>query len=335
VSSNLPEYRPESSQWEGTPACFDGQSREPGPPSREWVISAILLCITFISTSIAGLFIRGGFRLDYPYLLNIIAAVIEHPSRILYGFPFSLPLMSILLAHELGHYIACRHYGMRCTPPFFLPAPVPLTGTFGAFIKIKSAFRNRRALFDIGIAGPLAGFAFTIPTLLIGISVSQLVPKSMMIGHAGFSLGEPLIFRLFGSLLLGYAPAKQDIIINPISMAGWIGLLVTCLNLLPIWQLDGGHIAYAIFGRSKQKKLSVMAAIALILQSFVQLPVIALSHIVFGLVLLVIGTRLRFYHPPTLQDEEELGPGRLVLGLIALLILLLSFTPVPIPFPLV
>jgi membrane-associated protease RseP (regulator of RpoE activity) len=325
VSSNFPEYSSESSPWENVSACFDQLYCEPGPSPREWIISAILLGLTIISTTFAGLFQVAG-NIGF---FRALVAVMAHPRLILYGLPFSVPLITILLAHELGHFVACRHYGMRCTPPFFIPVPIPPTGTFGAFIKIKSVFRHKRALFDIGIAGPLAGFIFTVPTLWIGISHSRLIPKGML-GHGGYYLGEPLIFRLIGMLALGYSPGRQDMLANPIAMAGWVGLLATCLNLLPIWQLDGGHIAYAIIGSSWQKKLSVLVVAALILQSFLQWPIIAYSHIVFGLLLLIIGTRLRFFHPPTLLDEEKLGPGRICLGLLALLILILSFTPVPI-----
>jgi membrane-associated protease RseP (regulator of RpoE activity) len=263
---------------------------------------------------------------DFGFLHTLIAVLFK-PSLILYGLPFSFPLITILLAHELGHFIVCRYYGMRCTPPFFIPLPLPPVGTFGAFIKIKSSFINKRALFDIGIAGPLAGFFFTIPALWIGISLSKLISKGAI--YHGYIFGEPILFRLIGMLVLGYSPGRQDMNADMIAIAGLFGLLVTSLNLLPIWQLDGGHIAYAIIGRSPQKKLSIIVAVVLILQSFVG-PTIAISHIVFGLVLLIIGTRLRFYHPPTLQEEEKLGPGRLLLGFLALIILILSFTPVPI-----
>jgi membrane-associated protease RseP (regulator of RpoE activity) len=325
VSSNPPEFLPECSSGEKPLDCFDPHYREPGPSWREWIFSAILLGLTILSTTFAGLIYVGANILSFRVLNTIIA----HPSLIVYGLRFSIPLIVILLAHELGHFMVCRYYNMRCTPPFFIPLPLPPAGTFGAFIKIKSSFPHKRALFDIGIAGPLAGFIFALPTLWIGISHSILVPKGMMLGHGGYDFGEPLIFRLIGMLALGYSPERHSLVEHPIAFAGLFGLLVTSLNLLPIWQLDGGHIAYAIIGRSPQKKLSIIVAIALILQSFVE-PKIAISHIVFGMVLLIIGSRMRFYHPPTLQEEEKLGPGRLLLGLLALIILIVSFTSVPI-----
>jgi len=290
---------------------------------REWLISAILLCLTVISISFAGPLLLAGF--DF---YTAIRVFLIRPGVILAGLPFSIPLISILLAHELGHFIACRYYGMRCTPPYFIPAPISPLGTFGAFIKIKSQFRHRRALFDIGIAGPLAGFAFTLPTLWIGISLSRIVPKHGFTPGL-FSFGEPLIFRWLGELILGYSPDRQEMIAHPMAMAAWAGLLVTSLNLLPIWQLDGGHISYAILGRSLQKKVSIISLVLLVLVSFVGWPP-SYALLFFAALLLIVGARLRFFHPPTLLDEEQLGPGRLSFGVLALLILIISFTPVPI-----
>jgi membrane-associated protease RseP (regulator of RpoE activity) len=321
VSSNLPEFTPEYSHWKSASDYLDQSPCEPGPSRREWVISAILFCVTFISMTFAGLFYIGnaGF-------FHMLGAVLRQPSLLLYGLPFSFPLISILSAHELGHFFACRYYGMRCTPPFFLPAPFPLTGTLGAFIKIKSAFRHKRALFDIGLAGPLAGFAFAIPTLIIGISRWKLLPKAAL-AQAGLSVGRPLISQLIGMLVLGHSPGMRELM-NQIAMAGWVGLLATSLNLLPIWQLDGGHIAYAIIGRSRQKALSIIMIVFLMLLGLWGWR--APTYLFISCLLLVIGIRLRFYHPPTLIDDEQLGPGRLLLGLLALVILILSFTPTPI-----
>ena len=216
---------------------------------------------------------------------------------------------------------------MKCTPPYFIPAPLPLTGTLGAFIKIKSHFRRKKALFDIGIAGPLAGFLFSLPVLWIGISISKLRPK-LPPQFTGLSFGEPLIFRLIGMVALGYSPERQDMIAHPMAMAGWVGLLATSLNLLPIWQLDGGHIVYAVFGAGWHKKLSFAAVAVLIVVSFLGWP--TPSYLLFGLMLLIVGWRLRFYHPAPLVDEGSLGRGRIILAFIALLVLILSFTPVPI-----
>jgi membrane-associated protease RseP (regulator of RpoE activity) len=265
-------------------------------------------------------------------ILRIITEAFAHPSRLLLGLPFSFTFMSILLAHELGHYVACRHYGIRCTPPYFIPLPTPFVGTLGAFIRIKSPFQHKRALFDVGVSGPLAGFAFLVPALIIGISYSRLIPKGTLSNIDGvISFGEPILFRVVGKLVLGYSPASQDMLAHPIAMGAWFGLLATCLNLLPVWQLDGGHIAYSILGRDTQRKLSIVVAASLVLTSFLSWPV--LSYLVFGLLLLIFGARFRFYHPPTLFDAEELGRTRVLIGLLALLILITSFTPVPVALP--
>jgi membrane-associated protease RseP (regulator of RpoE activity) len=323
VSSNIPQFTPVSSSLDRDENCLNTHPPEPGPSWEEWIISGALFLATILSTAFASLFYGIG---DVGFF-STLHACIHKPSLILHGLPFSISLVSILLAHELGHFFACRYYGMRCTPPFFIPLPISIAGTLGAFIRIKSQFRHRRALFDIGVAGPLAGFLFVAPLLWIGIRLSTLIPKSS-IPPGSLSLGEPLLFRLLGRFLLGYSPDRQDIIVHPIAMAAWVGLLATSLNLLPIWQLDGGHIAYAIWGRALQKKVSVVGIALLILVSFLGWP--TPSYLLFGLLLLLIGARLRFYHPPPLCEEDKLGNGRLLLGLLALIILIVSFIPIPV-----
>lgn len=288
---------------------------------REWAIPAILFVATFFSTTFAGLFYAGS---EVNPLTAILIAV-THPSILLLGLPFSLTLIGILLAHEMGHFLACRFYGIRCTPPFFIPFPVTFAGTLGAFIRIKSPFLDRKALFDVGAAGPIAGFVFVLPALAVGIYYSRLIPKG---SFGGYSFGEPLLFRWVGKLILGYSPASQDMIAHPIAMAAWFGLLVTCLNLFPIWQLDGGHIAYAVLGRERHRRLSILGTAALILVSFLGWPLP--SYLLFGVLLLLVGYRTRFYHPPTLCDECSLGSARIAVGVVALVILLVCFTPVPI-----
>jgi membrane-associated protease RseP (regulator of RpoE activity) len=252
---------------------------------------------------------------------------IHRPSLIVHGLPFSISVILILLAHELGHFIACRYYGMKCTPPFFIPFPISFAGTLGAFIRIKSPFRHRRALFDIGVAGPLAGFLFVLPILWMGIRHSALINKGSL-PPGGLSFGEPLIFRFFGMLLLGYSTEKQDMIAHPVAMAAWFGLLATSLILLPIWQLDGGHIAYAIWGPALQKNISIVGVAALVLLSFLGWP--TPSYLFFGLLLLVIGARLKFYHPPPLCEEHTLGVGRLSIAVLAWIMLIVSFIPIPV-----
>lgn len=286
-----------------------------------WLVPGILFAATFLSTTCAGLFYATGVE----DVVRIFLAIFFDPSLLLLGLPFSFTFMTILLAHEMGHYLACRHYGIQCTLPYFIPLPISFVGTLGAFIRIKSPFQHKKALFDVGVAGPLAGFLFVIPALVIGIANSELIPRGSL--DSGLSFGEPLIFRWTARLVLGYSPESQDMLAHPIAMAAWFGLLVTCLNLLPIWQLDGGHIAYALLGREKQRKISIVAAVGLILMSFLGWPILA--YLAFGLLLLIIGSRFRFYHPPTLSDDESPGRSRVAVGLLAYIILLVSFTPVP------
>ena len=314
-----------SSTWESQSAQTSGVPFFPPAPRRqwrEWVVPFLLFLATLLSSTFAGLFYVAG---DIRFGTLLLTAAL-HPAVLLLGLPFSLTLLTILLAHELGHFFACKHYGISCTPPYFIPLPVSIAGTLGAFIRIKSPFQHRRALFDVGVAGPLAGFAAALPALFVGISLSKLIPKEHLQGAISF--GEPLLFRWIGKLVLGYSPASQDMLAHPIAMAAWFGLLATCLNLFPIWQLDGGHIAYALFGQKLQRMVSILGVFALILISFLGWPIP--SYLFFGLLLLVIGARFRFHHPPTLFDDDAVGPERMVVGIIALLILVVSFTPVPV-----
>jgi membrane-associated protease RseP (regulator of RpoE activity) len=324
VSSNNLQfpYEPDPS-WNSEFSHKDYYFKEPGPTTRERVISFILLVLTIVTTTFAGL----NYAVGNIGFFTALRLLIVKPVLFLFGISFSFPLISILLAHEFGHFFACMYYGMRCTPPYFIPMPLPLTGTLGAFIKIKSGFRNKKALFDVGIAGPIAGFIFSIPVLWIGISRSRLVPKVPSSHHA-LSFGEPLLFRIIGMLALGYNPQKQDMLAHPMAMAGWVGLLATSLNLLPIWQLDGGHISYAMFGKTWHKRISVIMVSVLMVLSLWGWP--TPSYLLFGLLLLIVGLRMKFYHPAPLMEVEPLGLGRIVLGILALLILILSFTPVPI-----
>jgi membrane-associated protease RseP (regulator of RpoE activity) len=290
---------------------------------REWILSVVLFLATFASTTFAGLFFVYG---DVGFL-RMALEVIANPSTLRNGTAFSFTLITILLAHEMGHYLACRHYGIRCTPPYFIPFPFSFAGTMGAFIRIKAPFHNRKSLFDVGIAGPLAGFAVALPALVIGVGRSRLIPKGSLIG-GDLAFGEPLLFRWVGSVVLGYAADRQDMIADPMAMAAWFGLLVTSLNLFPIWQLDGGHIAYALCGRENQKRITIGATAALVLISFLGWPIP--SYLVFAVLLLILGLRSRFYHPPTMYEDEKPGFGRVMLGILALWILLVTFIPVPI-----
>lgn len=239
------------------------------------------------------------------------------------GLLFAATLMTILAAHEFGHYLACRYYGVRATLPFFIPAPpAPLTpfGTFGALIKIKEPIRSRRALFDIGIAGPLAGFALALPASVIGlISARAADPPN----GGGIIFHDPPLFLIIIKLL----QLPKWIEWNPIYWAAWAALLVTALNLFPVGQLDGGHILYALVGPKWHKRISLISAAAVAALAVVSF-ILHRSPIWF-LWALVLAFLAKVGHPPTAPDET-LGRGRIILAAVAALVFLLCFLPFPI-----
>ncbi len=286
-------------------------------------INVILFILTIITTFVIGAVDHLGFQSNEPIIfdLSFIHKIFADPSILRHGFYFSIAIMGFLLSHELGHYFTCRRYNINATLPYFIPAPT-LVGTFGAFIKIKSPIKNKKALFDIGIAGPLAGFAVALPTLIVGLKLSKpiLIPPV----HRGLylGLGEPLLFDLIERAFLPAYPANYDLLLHPIALAGWFGCLATALNLLPISQLDGGHISYAIFGKH-YSKVSLGVFSVIILMGFITgFP----GWFFWGLLILLLGLR----HPRTLDDELPLDGKRKLLGLLALIIFILTFTAKPI-----
>ena len=267
------------------------------------------------------------------------------------AFAFSGALLFILGSHEMGHYFFGRKYGVDITPPYFIPAPpfISPIGTFGAFIKIKSPISTRKALFDIGIAGPLAGIVASIPVLLIGIKYSTIIDVADKEGGQGLMLGSPLIFTFFTSIFFGKIPEGKDLFLHPVAFAGWVGLFVTALNLIPSGQLDGGHIVYSLFSKKVHRITSVVMIVILLIFGFGTEPLFMLYHrlagsgagdllsripdfegwpgwILWAVLLTLMGTK----HPPTIHDEGELDTGRKLLGFISLLIFIGCITPVPI-----
>lgn len=233
----------------------------PRPRDRYW-LHALLLALTVLTTLIVGARMEFNFRHNLPLLsagngyipFFPLEWALRHPSRLLLGVPFSATLLAILLSHEMGHYLACRYYGVRATLPFFIPAPT-LIGTLGAVIRIKAPIRSRAALFDIGIAGPIAGFVVGVGTLFAALNLSKpLVPG---IPTADLQLGLPQIFYLMHDLLRTLAPGHAiaalplgRVYLHPTAIAAWVGMYATALNLLPSGQLDGGHIVYALAPRA-------------------------------------------------------------------------------------
>ncbi len=236
------------------------------------------------------------------------------------GASYAVAIMSILLAHEMGHYVMCKYHGIPATLPFFIPMPFTIFGTMGAVIAMKSHIPNRRALFDVGVAGPLAGLVLALPAIAIGLRYSTIEPN--MTGYSGLSLGEPLIFLLIKFIVIGPIPEGMDVFVHPLAFAGWVGLFVTALNLMPIGQLDGGHIAYALFGK-KSKYIY-----------FATLIVFAISTYLFPywIPMLFLLVFFFFKHPPPLDDVTRIDRKRRILGILMFVIFIISFTPVPFEF---
>ncbi len=233
---------------------------------------------------------------------------------------YSFCLMSILTAHEFGHYLAARYYRVPATLPYFIPAFF-FFGTMGAVIRMSPHIPNRRALFDIASAGPLAGMVVAVPISFIGILLSERIPLDTE--QVGLMLGDPVLFQIFERIIFGVSGEEQVLLLHDVGFAGWVGLFVTALNLLPIGQLDGGHVTYAVFG---SRSLWIARA------AFVVLLVVCLTmgqqYALFLILLLFMGLR----HGPTQNDWIQLGSSRKKLALILLAVFALCFIPVPISF---
>jgi membrane-associated protease RseP (regulator of RpoE activity) len=279
-----------------------------------------LVAITLITTSVMGAAFVRGFRMNQPVDvlggLDGYRAMFADPSLLISGLPFSLALMSILLAHELGHYFACLYYDIDASAPYFIPFPAPI-GTLGAFIRIRAPIYSKRVLFDIAVAGPLAGFALLLPVMAVGIAWSKVIPGIANEGDLVF--GVPLIVRLIEAAVFPGVPAA-DIYLHPIARAAWVGVLATALNLLPIGQLDGGHIVYSFAG-DRSRILSRVLVAALIPIGLLY----SYSWLIWAAFLFFFGMR-----HPVIYDPEPLGGGRRWLGWLAMAIFVLSFTVEPV-----
>jgi membrane-associated protease RseP (regulator of RpoE activity) len=303
----------------------------PPPDHGKLWVQLVLLGLTVITTTLVGGCHYYSFAIDLSTVNNLppeasATSVFGDPMFWLRGLWYSLTILAILGCHEMGHYIACLRYGVDVTRPYFLPAPLPLTGTLGAFIRIRSRIPNKIALFDIGIAGPLAGFVVAVPALFIGLWMSRVdrLPED---ASSLMELGEPLLFRFAAWLVWGEVADGYTINMHPMAFAAWFGLLATALNLFPIAQLDGGHIAYAVFGRRSTAITIVMIGVA------IGLTFVSSSWIAWTVLLLIMIVMMGPKHPPTLDEDEPLDRGRLILAAVALVVLIVCFTPAPIgPF---
>ncbi len=267
-------------------------------PGRRIMLHVVLFVLTVISTALTG------------------------------GLAYSACLILILLCHEMGHYCAARYYHVPTTLPFFIPLPFPFSifGTLGAVIKMRGMIPNRKALFDIGIMGPLMGVVVALPATVVGIALSKVADTSQA-GKNPILLGDSLLFILVSRLIHGALPAGKDVLLHPIGFAGWAGLFVTALNLVPMGQLDGGHIVHALFYKRSTRVYQIVFALFAVFA----LALFAFSRQIswfFFLALVFFLVRLK--HPPTLDDDLPIGPKRFVFGLAAFLFFAITFPPVPI-----
>jgi membrane-associated protease RseP (regulator of RpoE activity) len=256
------------------------------------------------------------------YTLHIVLFILTVASTLIVGGPaYSFAIILILLGHEMGHYLMSRRYGIRATLPFFLPFPLPPFGTLGAVIRMESTVSTRKALFDTGVAGPLTSLLLSIPAIVIGLRLSELIPVSQ-VKEGTLQLADPPLFSLIQRAVLGAVSENHEILLHPIGFAGWVGLFVTALNLLPIGQLDGGHIAYALFGR-KSRSISL---VAIVVMAF-----ITVFYNPGWLLLLILMILFGFRHPAPMDDQTPLDGKRKLIGAFAFLAFFLSFTPAPFP----
>ncbi len=279
----------------------------------------LLFFLTLVTTTLAGGTHYLGFLEEFgtrqvPLSWDLLVQ----------GLWYSATILGVLGAHEMGHYVACRVYQVDATLPYFLPFPT-WTGTLGAVIRIREAFPNRTVLFDIGVAGPIAGFVVLVPALFLGLNLSNVVPAPADSGNLAY-LGEPLLFQWAARLVFGTVAEGYTLNMHPMVFACWFGMLATALNLLPFGQLDGGHIVYATLGRwSTQISVATVAA-ALIMTS------VSSSWVVMTVMMVVMLIFLGPRHPRVNDEYEPLAPGRRLVAVVALAILILCFTPAPITF---
>jgi hypothetical protein len=276
----------------------------------------LLLILTIGSTTFAGMHFYQTF------LSNLHQVQVPFSGALFWGgLSYAGAVVSILGVHELGHYLACRYYNVDATWPHFIPLPFGFIGTFGAIIRILEPFRSKKEVFDMGVAGPIAGFLLAVPTLLLGLSMSQVVPIPAHL--KGYIFGGSLLLKLCTHLIVGHIPAGYMLNMHPVAIAGWIGLFATALNLMPILQLDGGHLSYAVFGR--RSKYITIAALPILVALSVINPAWIVWTILIGYLTFVRGAA----HPRTRDESSSIGPGRKLVAAAALAIFILCFTPMP------
>jgi len=320
VLTEIPRYRVPSAT-PTTGLAVAGAGRIPA-------INVALFLVTLLTTTMAGAYMAGAnltldTAADHP--------VLELARNLAMGVTFSIPLMTILLCHEMGHYLTARRNRVSASLPYFLPAPYPsmfIIGTFGAFIRIKSRPASRQQIFDIGAAGPWAGAIIAVPIVILGLRLSDIAPLD---NSGGLQLGNSLLFWGLSRWVLGVDPNSVSINLHPVAFAGWLGLFVTALNLLPVGQLDGGHVIYALFGGHLHRLISrvfvlggaltVMASIALHLSFWG-------GWLLWAVLLVALGLG----HPSTTDSTTPLGPSRRIAAWMTIALFIATFSPVPISF---
>lgn len=278
--------------------------RPESPPAYGLALS--LFIATLGTTLLAGALLDG-------------ADVFTHPAELTRGIPFAFTLLAILLTHEMGHYLTSRYYGVKSSLPYFIPAPpIPfIIGTFGAFINMRSPILRRGPLLEIGAMGPIAGFVVAVVAVAAGLLQSTVQPANSL---EGMKLGSPLLLQALSAVLITTPAEGYELLLHPVAFAGWIGLFVTALNLLPIGQLDGGHIIYALFGRH-HRTISIVAVLALAVLGVVGWP----GWFVWGILGAIIGLR----HPPVVDQDHPLNRRQRLIAWSSVAIFVLTFTPVP------
>jgi len=329
VSSTVEYYRP-LPEW------------VPSPPKRRYWLHLLLLLATCFTTLVMGARMQYNFQHDRPALSFSDEPIVDqsgqreaipffpaiwvraHPARLLGGLPFMATLMLFFLAHEMGHYLYCRRYGVYATLPFFIPMPTPI-GTMGAVILIRSRIRSRTALFDIGIAGPIAGFVVALAVLVVSLAWSK--PMQAGLGQPDYELGYPLIFKIVYRLLASSGvirgPAALTlggILFHPTTIAAWVGMLATSLNLLPGGQLDGGHIIFSIAPQA-HKLVSRLTILVLLFMAY---------YLWTGWFLWAILLQLSSFRHPQVAEWPRVSGARLWLAVFALLMLVVTLTPAPL-----
>lgn len=320
-----------------------------GPTTRQWLVHIVLFVVTAFTTTICGIIMAGpelgsigpppgmrsfaGSALMIPWyyvatVFEVVRYAIVHPHYLGEGLKFSGSLLAILTAHESGHYLFCRYYGVDATLPFFIPQPpLLIPGTFGAFIRMKSVVPSRRALFDIGLAGPLAGFIVLLPIACAGVLTVQHVP--LIAGEATSSAGglyfnDPLLFRLIART---FRIDLANSVTNSFYLAAWVGALVTSLNLMPVGQLDGGHGTFSVFGKHVHRWVGVVAFVTMALISVLGWFWHGSPSGFVYVVLLAVMLRVRHPQP---EQMEPLGLARIIIGVVTLIVFAVCFLPFPI-----